>query len=157
MNCHGLDTEKQVLFYENEFYPLSNFSSFCVDWVGYRFHTAEAAYHWSKFGGYYDIKLAIREATSAHEAMKIAHKNEAYVRKDWDYIKDAVMLDILRAKVAQHDYVLKKLLETGDRELVENSWRDDYWGWGENKDGKNNLGKLWMIVRDEIKALTPEK
>ena len=24
-----------------------------------------------------------------------------------------------------------------DRELVENSWRDDFWGWGPNRDGKS--------------------
>lgn len=35
----------------------------------------------------------------------------------------------------------------GDRELVEDSWRDDFWGWGPNRDGKNMLGKLWMELR----------
>lgn len=60
------------------------------------------------------------------------------------------MKEIIRAKVAQHPYVKKKLIESGDRELVENSWRDDFWGWGPNKDGQNHLGKLWMEVRKEI-------
>ena len=62
------------------------------------------------------------------------------------------MLDILRAKVQQHEYVRRKLLATGDRELVENSWRDDFWGWGPNRDGQNKLGKLWMKVRAELRA-----
>lgn len=34
--------------------------------------------------------------------------------------------------------------------LIEDSWRDSYWGWGPNKDGNNHLGKLWMEVRKEV-------
>ncbi len=60
------------------------------------------------------------------------------------------MENILRAKIAQHPYVKKKLLDTGTRELVENSWRDDVWGWGPNKDGQNLLGKLWMKIRKDL-------
>ncbi len=45
----GLDTNTRVLFYEQEFYPLSNFSAFSLRWKGYRFDTSEAAYHWEKF------------------------------------------------------------------------------------------------------------
>lgn len=60
------------------------------------------------------------------------------------------MRDILRAKVNQHDYVRRKLLATGSRELIEDSWRDDFWGWGPNRDGQNMLGKLWTEIRSEL-------
>lgn len=62
------------------------------------------------------------------------------------------MLRIIRAKADQHEYVRRKLLETGDRHLVEDSWRDDFWGWGLNQDGQNMLGKLWMQVRQECRT-----
>ncbi len=62
------------------------------------------------------------------------------------------MLSILRVKAEQHEYVRRKLLETGDRQLVEGSWRDDFWGIGPNKDGQNMLGKLWMGIRSELRA-----
>ena len=26
-----------------------------------------------------------------------------------------------------------------------------FWGWGEDRKGQNNLGKLWMKLRDEIR------
>ena len=45
----------------------------------------------------------------------------------------------------------RKLLATGDRTLIENSWRDDFWGWGPNRDGQNMLGRLWMEVRAELR------
>ena len=62
------------------------------------------------------------------------------------------MRNILRAKAEQHEYVLRKLLDTGDRRLIENSWRDDFWGWGPNRDGANMLGGLWMEVRAELRS-----
>ena len=61
------------------------------------------------------------------------------------------MYRILKAKAEQHEYVRRKLLATGDRELIEDSWRDSFWGWGPNKDGQNMLGKLWMKVRANLK------
>jgi hypothetical protein len=67
-------------------------------------------------------------------------------------VKVDIMRRILRSKVEQHEYVRRKLLATGARELVEDSWRDDFWGWGENRNGQNMLGKLWMEVRDEIQS-----
>jgi len=59
------------------------------------------------------------------------------------------MEDILRCKLKQNPYVLKKLLETKEYIIIEDSPKDDYWGWGINRDGKNNLGKIWMKLREE--------
>lgn len=36
--------------------------------------------------------------------------------------------------------------------IVEDSPKDSFWGWGESRNGQNNLGKLWMKLREEIKA-----
>jgi ribA/ribD-fused uncharacterized protein len=150
---HGLDTDEIVCFYEQDFYPLSNFSSFTLQWKGIRFDTSEAAYHWEKFPGP-DNKMArfrIRTATSAHEAFRIAQSHKEHRRPDWDDVKVDVMRGILRAKAEQHEYVTRKLLATGDRRLVENSWRDDFWGWGPDRNGQNMLGRLWMEIRSEIR------
>ena len=146
---HGNDTEKQIFFYEHEFYVFSNFSSFKLEWKGYDWMTSEHAYHSEKFS---DVEIIekLKNARSAHEAMEVAYANKDKYRKDWGDVKLGIMKDILRAKVAQHPYVKKKLLQSGDKELVEDSWRDDFWGWGPNKDGKNHLGKLWMEIRNEL-------
>jgi len=153
IECHGLDTPERVCFYEQDFYVLSNFSSFRVFIYGRDFDTSEHAYHWKKFATTDRITAdLVANACSAHESLKLATEKRALRRKDWDQVKVDVMREILRAKVHQHDYVKKKLLATGDRELVENSWRDDFWGWGPNRDGQNVLGKLWMEVRAELQA-----
>lgn len=155
---HGLDTDDRVFFYEQDFYVLSNFSSFTLQWRGSRFDTSEAAYHWEKFAGPGSdwvrgglVRLLIASARSAHDAFRIAQDHRRLRRADWDDVKVDVMRAILRAKVEQHEYVRRKLLATGDRELVENSWRDDYWGWGERGDGENRLGRLWMEIRAELR------
>lgn len=153
---HGLDTDDRVCFYEQEFYVLSNFSAFNILWqingCDAVFDTSEALYHWHKFPAHPAIRDEIRTSRSAHEAFKIAETNREYRRADWDAIKVNVMRRILRAKADQHEYVRRKLLETGERELVENSWRDSFWGWGANRDGQNMLGKLWMEIRAELRA-----
>jgi len=148
---NGLDTEKQIFFYEQEFYVFSNFSSFKLKWKGYDWMTSEHAYHSEKFKDE-ELLEQLRSARSAHDAMVVAYANKDKRLKDWDSIKLGIMKEILHAKAEQHPYVKKKLLESGDKELVENSWRDSYWGWGPNKDGENHLGKLWMEVRDEIRS-----
>jgi len=128
----------------------SNFSSFKLNWKGVDWMTSEHAYHAEKFE---DSKILeqLKNTRSAHDAMKLAYANKDKYRKDWDEIRLEMMKKILLAKVEQHPYVKKKILESGDRELVENSWRDSYWGWGPNKDGENHLGKLWMEVREEVR------
>lgn len=164
--CRKLDTQTHVLFYEQEFYVLSNFSAFSLQWKGMRFDTSEAAYHYEKFTNYWgcsapeyaaseDVAANILIAPSAHEAFKIAERAKALRRPDWDDIKVNVMSCILQAKADQHEYVRRKLLETGDRVLIEDSWRDDFWGWGPNRDGQNMLGKLWMEIRAELRAKEP--
>jgi len=152
MANHKLDTDTQVFIYEAEFYPLSNFSSFRIFWRDLNFDTSEHAYHWEKFWEHPEIQEAILATNSAHEAFKLAQKYKDLVDPGWADRRVSVMTGILMAKTAQHEYVKKKLMETGDREIIEDSWRDDLWGWGPNKDGKNMLGKLWMAVREYHKV-----
>jgi len=153
---HKLDTDQQVFFYEQEFYVLSNFSAFRVAWRGHDFDTSEHAYHWEKFDSgtlpAMEVQDLILGATSAHGALKLAQQYKAFRRIDWEAVNLNVMSNILRAKVQQHEYVRRKLLETDDRELIEDSWRDDFWGWGPKRDGQNMLGKLWMEIRSELRA-----
>lgn len=147
----GHDADR-VLFYEREFYVFSNFSAFRLEWSGWTFDTSEAAYHWEKFPQQLGIRHKIVMASSAHAAFKLAEQNRERRRPDWDKVKVGIMKRIIRAKADQHEYVRRKLLETGERELIEDSWRDDYWGWGPNRDGNNMLGRLWMEVRDDLRA-----
>lgn len=142
-----LDTDAQVFFYEQDHYYLSNFSAFSIVRGGLTFPTSEHAYQWEKFPHLPELQQAIVTAKSAHEAFKIAEANKERVRTDWPLVKVPTMRNILHIKADQHEYVSRKLDATDDRILIENSWRDDFWGWGLNRDGQNMLGELWMEIR----------
>lgn len=148
----SLDTDSQVFFYEQDHYYLSNFSSFKVNWQGFIFDTSEHAYHWTRFPAGSPERRIILESSSAHDAFRFAQENKSRQIEGWDGIKVRAMREILTRKAEQHEYVRRKLLQTGNRMLIENSWRDPYWGWGPNRDGQNMLGKVWMEVRAELRA-----
>jgi len=61
-----------------------------------------------------------------------------------------VMEDIVRHKLKQNSYVMHKLLQTGKRKIVEDSPKDSFWGWGPKRDGRNELGKIWMKLKTEV-------
>lgn len=72
------------------------------------------------------------------------------LRPDWEQVKDAIMLDVLRLKFALPD-LRYKLLCTANVQLVEgNTWGDTYWGVCNGR-GANKLGELLMQVRNEIR------
>jgi ribA/ribD-fused uncharacterized protein len=154
MECRKSDTPERICFYEQDYYVFSNFSAFRVQWLGIDFDTAEHAYHFMKLDSRPDIQQLIITARSAHDAFKLAEAARNDVRKDWKDHRVRWMKNLLRAKLAQHEYVRRKLIASGTRELVEDSWRDDFWGWGPNRDGQNMLGKLWMELRNELNEAT---
>lgn len=142
--------DEVIGFYPREFYPLDNFSSFKVEWNGYMYSTLEEAFQTARFiGSDEELVQKIKNSHSAYEAQKIAYQNLDKQRKDWEKVELEIMEELLRLKVEQNPYVLKKLLETKDYYIVEDSPKDAYWGWGENRDGLNNLGKLWLKIRNE--------
>ena len=144
------NSESGCYFYPPEYYVFDNFSSFAVEIDSVLYPTSEHAYHCLKFSDKPDIAEEIRMSRSAHDALRLSQKYANEVAPDWTDNKVAVMKQILLEKVNQHEYVMKKLLDSGDREIVEDSWRDSFWGWGEDQKGDNKLGRLWMEIRSEM-------
>tara|TARA_B100000745_G_scaffold173343_1_gene113557 strand:+ start:7662 stop:8096 length:435 start_codon:yes stop_codon:yes gene_type:complete len=139
-----------VLFYERRFYCFSNFSSFQVVIWGEVWMTSEHAYQAQKFITRKDIQAKIQDARSAHDAKVIAREHAFFTHSGWEKEKLEVMEDICRAKLEQHEFIQKRLRETGDGEIIEDSPKDSFWGWGPNQTGHNYLGKIWMKLRDEM-------
>lgn len=139
-------------FYPREFYCFDNFSSFKVLYKGYLYSSVEEAYQSIGFEETApEIAKEIKECYSAHEAQRIAYSNRDKRRKDWNEVKVSIMEELLRLKLEQNPYVKRKLLDTKDYLIVEDSPKDGFWGWGPNRDGENHLGKLWMKLREELR------
>lgn len=147
------DFRGPILFYEPKFYMFSNFSAFTVRYHEHEWPTAEHAYQAAKFDER-DIKIMIKRAPSAYEAKKIARGFDDEKREDWHTVKLSIMKEIVHAKFSQHPYIQKKLLETGMREIIENSPEDAFWGWGPDENGENHLGKIWMQLRAGMRGVT---
>lgn len=148
-----LSTDGKVVgFYEREFYPFSNFSSFQVFWDDKLWPTSEHAYQAAR---YIDVRPdyveTIRELPSAHQAFMFMREHRHDQRPEWNIEKRDTMKDIVRHKLGQHSYIQAKLLQTSNFELIEDSPFDSFWGWGADRRGRNELGKIWMELREELK------
>ncbi|MCD7732121.1 MAG: NADAR family protein [Oscillospiraceae bacterium] len=149
--AEGILLDRAIGFFPREFYCLDNYSANKIEYDGFVYGTVEEAYQASAFKGVAeDVVEQIRNAGSPYEAKQISLANKDRKRPDWDSEKVVVMEELLREKVRQHPYVREMLLKTKDYTIVEDSPKDSYWGWGPNRDGENNMGKLWMKIRDEL-------
>lgn len=129
----------------------SNFSRHPVEMGGRTWPTSEHWFQAMKFPGDPPIQERIRLAPTPADAKRLAW-NHPGLREDWDRVRDDVMLEVLRAKFAQHAKLARILLSTGDEELVEHTEKDSYWGDGGDGSGANRLGRLLMQVRSELRA-----
>lgn len=113
-------------------YFLSNFfvRPFCVNVDGQdiTFKTSEHYYQYLKMKDNEEYKKLILESKTPSEAKRLGHKGVCDI-KQWDSKKDDMMRHVLKIKF-QDPVLKKKLLETGDALLVEQSPIDYYWGCG---------------------------
>lgn len=126
---------------------LSNFHERPVVYEGTKYPTAEHAYQASKALTIRDKETVLKAGTPG-KAKRLGRSIRT--RKDWDAIKDDVMLAIIRAKFENQE-LAARLCATWPHELIEgNTWGDTYWGVSmPSGKGQNRLGKILMQVRDE--------
>jgi N-glycosidase YbiA len=148
-----MEENKNVInFYSTrgEFGCFSNFSRHHVFLKDKIWKTTEHYFQAQKFSDTV-FEEQIRLAHSPKEAAEMGRDRKKPLRKDWEVVKDEIMLDALKAKFTQHKDLKEILLSTGDAKLVEHTANDRYWGDGGDGSGLNMLGKLLMQVRDELK------
>lgn len=140
--------------YQLSLLPLDNFSAFGLIMDNEYFQTSEHAFQYLKFvNTNKDLAKKIKDAYSPNAARKIAQENKKYKTKDWTKVKYFNMEKVLRLKVSQNPIVMKKLLATENYIIAEYCTDEDTeWGLDNNNSGENNLGKIWMKIRDELKG-----
>lgn len=132
---------------------LSNFYPIAINFDGHQYSSVEHAYVAAKS---HDeaFRETVRATKNAGEAKRLGRL--VTLRNDWEDVKIDVMYMLLCTKFSvatpAHESLLYKLLETGDKELVEgNTWGDTFWGVC-NGFGQNQLGKLLMKIRENWKG-----
>ena len=94
-------------------------------------------------------KEQIWAAKTPREARDLGQKVAMYDL--WEDDKIEVMYQCCLAKFTQNMNLMIRLLETGDEELIEDSPVDYFWGCGANGTGRNELGKVLMRIRKELR------
>ena len=151
-NMNEINVRREI--YQWDILPLDNFSSFGLVMDGKYFQTSEHAFQYLKFiDTNIEIADKIMKSFSPNDARCIAHENKRYRASNWSDIKYENMEKVLRLKVEQNPIVKETLLNTKDYIIAENCIDEDTdWGLDNNNQGNNNLGKIWMKIRDDIKG-----
>jgi N-glycosidase YbiA len=162
------DTNGAILFFDKKHAFLSNFfrSPILIDitmtfenglkkkFRARRFPTVEHAYQACKMTRPDNFE-AVASARTPGEAKMLG--NRLPMRRDWEDVKERLMLTCVRAKFRQNDALAQELLDTGEEMIFEgNTWNDTIWGVCYSKKtglwtGENKLGLILMQVRGEIR------
>jgi ribA/ribD-fused uncharacterized protein len=135
-----------ILVFSGRFRFLSNFYPAKVTYDRVVYPSVEHAYQAAKTLRAAS-RLLIKNAPTPGEAKRLGR--QVPLRANWDSMRLAVMLDLLRKKF-KHPELRDLLLETGALHLEEgNTWGDTFWGTVHDR-GHNHLGKLLMRVRDDV-------
>ena len=124
---------------------------------GVRIRTSEALYQACRFPNMPEVQREIISQTSPMTAKIQSKFYRKYTRPDWDQVRVRIMRWSLRMKLANNWSAFSTLLlETGERPIVEESRKDDFWGAkvvddGDTLVGMNVLGRLLMELREQVK------
>lgn len=130
-------TDETVYGFFKDYRFLSNYHISPVSYQGLHFTCSEAAYQGAKC---LDPKDMVAFTTMTPSQAR-ATGQVVQMRKDWEQIKLKVMTDVLYSKFSISDELRTKLLETGERDLIEaNHWGDRFWG----VDAETGLGESWL-------------
>lgn len=114
------------------------------------------------------IRQYINGLPTPRQAAEVGRRRDLPLRKDWEseiipndfskyfpkiLVKDRYMYVALYYKFTQHKDLKQLLLDTNNDEIIEASPIDFYWGEGKDCSGKNMLGKLLMMLRDELRRI----
>lgn len=140
---------------------LSNMApGFPISLLGHRIRTAEALYQACRFPHLPDVQRMILAETSPMTAKMRSKPYREDSRPDWDAVRVPIMKWCLRMKLVSNWSTFSALLlKTGDRPIVEDSRKDDFWGAKPDADtleGRNVLGRLLMELRAALSAEAAE-
>ena len=149
-----------VVFYKTTeaFGGLSNMAAgFPVRVNGILIPTSEALFQACQFPQRPELQQLIIDQKSPMTAKMKGKPHRLDIRADWEKIKIGVMRWCLRVKLVQQWTRFGELLRsTGERPIIEESRKDDFWGAigdeGAPLEGQNVLGRLLMELRCQLLA-----
>lgn len=135
--------------FSHEYRWLSNYypSVICIDGITYA--TVEHAYHASKALDFSD-KIRISRLISPIEARFLSYRIP--IRPEWDdSLRLSTMENILRLKFIPGSKLSYRLINTYPIILTDNNIVDSFWSLMDDNTGENNLGKILMNIREDLR------
>lgn len=138
---------KTIDKFSGEYRWLSNSWPCSVEYEGVVYPSVENAYQAAKTD---DLDARKRFVSlSPSDAKKEGRKLK--MRQNFEEFKIQIMFPLVLYKFLDHESLWLKLIETGDAVLIEgNTYGDTFWGQC-NGQGRNELGKILMMIREELK------
>lgn len=130
---------------------LSPFSGHMLEYHGVLYTTTEHAYHCQRYTDPAVIE-EIKKARSAFLAWKTSQNYKSSQIADFDEKKIGIMEELFREKVRQHADVKEALIQSDDLLIVKHL-QDPFWGDALDGSGQNEMGKLWMKLREELRRI----
>lgn len=129
--------------------PLTNWSPHSIVIWGHHFKSAEHAFQFRKHSqNNSKVAQKILLASCPDEAKKLGWSAPINL-DEWERERQNIMFEILSAKYIQHEDVQQALKNTGDKPIIQYTEDEDtFWGIGKNGNGRNTMGKLWMLLRE---------
>lgn len=146
-------------------YPLEKFyiyfspyTAHAIEIGGMMYPTVEHAYQCMRYTDP-EIIEEIRSAKSPVKAWQISTKYKHLQIpgfKDENY-KLKIMKMLMQVKADQHEEIREALLDSGDLEIVKHIVTfppgDGFWDDGEDGNGLNHIGRMWMEIREDFKNI----
>jgi ribA/ribD-fused uncharacterized protein len=134
----------------------SPYTAHAIEKGGIIYPTVEHAYQCAR----YTDKKIINEILEAKSPVKAWETSSKYKKLQIPDFKKpehklSVMKELMRLKADQHAEVRKALIDSGDLEIVKHITTyppgDGFWDDGENGEGLNHMGRMWMEIREDLK------
>ncbi|EKM52578.1 uncharacterized protein PHACADRAFT_100358 [Phanerochaete carnosa HHB-10118-sp] len=143
-----------LLFYKKDepYYEFTNFSPHPIQYQGKLYPTSEHLFQAYKFlSTRPDLAERVRTTPTPRAALEEATRMRKLQRSDWFDVNISVMDQVLEAKFTQNAQLKKLLLDTGERDIIEDSPVDSFWGCGADGQGRNELGKALVRLRKKFR------
>lgn len=129
--------------------PLGTHAAFSFELEGKVWPTVEHYFQGMKFTD--EIRQEqVRMAATPIQARNLGRKRHKSLRPDWKRVRETIMTRAVYTRCCTYPHLAQELLDTGDRNIVENSNFDYFWGCGRDRRGDNRYGEVLMKVRGKL-------
>ena len=162
-------SNEEVFAFFGELNPLSNFHPCKFTLEGETFNSSEQYIQWTK-AKYCGDKIAMDHILNCEDAADCKEVSQDITnlnRKGWVESAETICFEGIKAKFLQNDHLMEKLLDTGEKTLVEASY-DEAWGTGQHLGSRDCLteskwksigilGRILMRIRSEAQTSSVEE